>query len=114
MKIMEALRMHEDRGKLKTIGKMKKNYVELKRFEMEDNAWISKVIIGDIREIIDELSSNVSDCIITLPPYWMQRDHDNPKQIVRIVRRGEYPGIRSLLGFTEHLLCNERDGKGGK
>jgi len=83
VKVMETLRMHENNGKLKTIEEIKKNYAELKKFKMKDGVWIPKVIIGDVREIVNKLPNNFIDCIITSPPYWMQRDYGHPKQIGR-------------------------------
>ena len=54
--------------------------IKWKRF---NNSWIPKVIIGDVRKIIPKLPDNFIDCVITSPPYWMQRDYKHPDQIGR-------------------------------
>jgi DNA modification methylase len=38
-------------------------------------------MIGDVREVVKILPDNFVDCIITSPPYWMQRDYNHPNQI---------------------------------
>jgi DNA modification methylase/DNA-directed RNA polymerase subunit RPC12/RpoP len=47
------------------------------------DSWIPKVVIGDIRKVIPLLPDNFIDCVITSPPYWMQRDYGHPLQIGR-------------------------------
>jgi len=45
--------------------------------------WVPKVVVGDARKIIPNLPNNFIDCVITSPPYWMQRDYGHPNQIGR-------------------------------
>jgi len=49
----------------------------------EGGKWIPKVIVGDARKVIPRLPDNFIDCVITSPPYWMQRDYGHPNQIGR-------------------------------
>jgi DNA modification methylase len=70
-------------------------------FKRQEGFWIPKVILGDVREVIDFIPDNFIDCIITSPPYWMQRDYGNPAQIGRESRPEEY--IREIVGVFERL-----------
>jgi DNA modification methylase len=53
------------------------------KFKKLGDVWIPKVILGDIRRVAHCLPDVFIDCIITSPPYWMQRDYDHPNQIGR-------------------------------
>ncbi|MEM3011624.1 MAG: DNA methyltransferase, partial [Candidatus Bathyarchaeia archaeon] len=55
----------------------------LKKFKKLGDIWVPKVIVGDIRKVAHYLPDNFIDCIITSPPYWMQRDYNHPEQIGR-------------------------------
>jgi DNA modification methylase len=55
----------------------------LKKFKKLDDIWVPKIIVGDIRKVVHRLPDNFIDCIITSPPYWMQRDYSHPEQIGR-------------------------------
>jgi len=50
-------------------------------FKKVNGSWMPKVIIGDVREVCEHLPENFIDCIVTSPPYWMQRDYKHPAQI---------------------------------
>jgi DNA modification methylase len=63
---------------------------ELRRFEKAEGSWLPKVILGDIRKIATHLPDNSVDCIVTSPPYWMQRDYTHPDQIGREETPEEY------------------------
>jgi DNA modification methylase len=52
-------------------------------FKKINGCWMPKVIFGDIMGIADYLPNNFIDCVITSPPYWMQRDYKHPAQIGR-------------------------------
>lgn len=41
----------------------------------------ARVIVGDAREAVKRLEPESIDCIVTSPPYWMQRDYGDPNQI---------------------------------
>jgi len=50
--------------------------------EHEENIFSSsKVIVGDARDIVRELDSNIFDCVVTSPPYWGLRDYGVGGQI---------------------------------
>jgi DNA modification methylase len=53
----------------------------LREWERVNGAWVPKVIVGDVRKIINQLPDNFIDCVITSPPYWKQRDYGHPDQI---------------------------------
>jgi hypothetical protein len=40
-----------------------------------------RILIGDCRERLRELPEASVDCVVTSPPFWRQRDYDNPKQL---------------------------------
>lgn len=44
-------------------------------FNKIGESWIPKVILGDVREVAKLLPNDFIDCVITSPPYWMQRDY---------------------------------------
>ncbi|OYT55494.1 MAG: site-specific DNA-methyltransferase [Desulfurococcales archaeon ex4484_217_2] len=56
---------------------------EIKKWKRYNGKWVPKVIVGDVRKIIPKLPNNFIDCVITSPPYWMQRDYGHPDQIGR-------------------------------
>ncbi|QET64913.1 DNA-methyltransferase [Citrobacter werkmanii] len=65
---------------------MKKYSNNLDLFEqteqcIESNSRSCKIIVGDAREVIQELDSNIFDCVVTSPPYWGLRDYGNRGQI---------------------------------
>jgi len=70
-------------------------------FKRQEDVWIPKVILGDIREVIDFIPDNFIDCIITSPPYWMQRDYGHPHQIGREGSPEEY--VREIVSIFERL-----------
>jgi DNA modification methylase len=53
----------------------------LREWKKADGSWIPKVVIGDVRKIVNQLPDNFIDCVITSPPYWKQRDYGHPDQI---------------------------------
>lgn len=71
------------------------------KFKKEDEKWIPKVIIGDIREIVEKMPDNSIDCIMTSPPYWMQRDYEHAEQIGREETPEEY--TREIATIFENL-----------
>lgn len=66
---------------------MKKN---IEKFNRVGDTWIPKVILGDIKRVVEILPENFIDCIITSPPYWMQRDYPHQDQIGREETPEEY------------------------
>jgi len=70
-------------------------------FKRSGDVWVPKVIIGDIRRIVEYLPDNFIDCIITSPPYWMQRDYKHPDQIGRENKPEEY--VKEIINIFEKL-----------
>lgn len=59
-------------------------------WKSHNDSWVPKVIIGDVRKVIPLLPDNYVDCVVTSPPYWMQRDYEHPQQIGRESSPEEY------------------------
>jgi DNA modification methylase len=56
-------------------------------------------MIGDIRKLVKFLPDNFIDCVITSPPYWMQRDYGHPDQIGREQTPEEY--VKAIANVFE-------------
>jgi DNA modification methylase len=74
---------------------------ELFRFVKQGDVWIPKVMIGDIRKLADLLPDSFIDCVITSPPYWMQRDYKHPNQIGREETPEQY--VKTIANVFELL-----------
>ncbi len=70
-------------------------------FRKYKGTWIPKVIVGDAREVVSYLPENFVDCVITSPPYWMQRDHKHPRQIGRETTPEKY--VKEVVKLFERL-----------
>ena len=70
-------------------------------FRRFSGVWMPKVILGDAREVVRHLPDGFVDCVITSPPYWMQRDHRHPRQIGREETPEEY--VREIVALFENL-----------
>jgi DNA modification methylase len=70
-------------------------------FEYLEGFWVPKVILGDVRKVIDFIPNNFIDCIVTSPPYWMQRDYKHPDQIGRENTPEEY--VKEIVNVFERL-----------
>jgi DNA modification methylase len=70
-------------------------------FKRLEDVWVPKVILGDIRRVIDFIPDNFIDCVITSPPYWMQRDYKHPDQIGREDTPEEY--VKEIVSVFERL-----------
>jgi len=78
------------------------SYADVWKFKKVDAIWMPKVIIGDIRKVIDQyMPDNFIDCVITSPPYWMQRDYKHPNQIGREEKPEEY--VKEVATVFENL-----------
>jgi DNA modification methylase len=80
---------------------MESQYTKIWDFKKSDGTWIPKVLIGDVREVIEYLPENFIDCVITSPPYWMQRDYKHPAQIGREKSPEDY--VKEIAGVFEKL-----------
>lgn len=86
----------------------------LKEFQKVGDTWIPKVMLGDVREIVHYLPDNFIDCVITSPPYWMQRDYGHTNQIGREPTPEEYveeiatvfEGLHPKLKKTSAVFLN--------
>jgi len=69
-----------------------RDYVKnsIKKFNRSGDIWIPKVVLADIKKVAKTLPENFVDCIITSPPYWMQRDYTHPDQMGREDTPEEY------------------------
>ncbi|MEM3806149.1 MAG: site-specific DNA-methyltransferase [Desulfurococcus sp.] len=70
-------------------------------WKSHNDSWVPKVIIGDVRKVIPLLPDNYVDCVVTSPPYWMQRDYEHPQQIGRESSPEEY--TREIVKVFEML-----------
>ena len=52
----------------------------MKTYLSERERYVS-VYVGDVKKALHFLPDNIVDCVITSPPYWKQRDYNNPLQI---------------------------------
>jgi DNA modification methylase len=77
------------------------NYENIWVFNKVGESWIPKVILGDVREVAKRLPDNFIDCVITSPPYWMQRDYEHPNQIGREKTPEEY--VKQIVGVFQIL-----------
>jgi len=81
---------------------LEKEKVEnIKTFRKIGDTWRPKVILGDIRKVVECLPENFIDCIITSPPYWMQRDYNHPNQIGREETPEKY--VEEIATIFENL-----------
>ncbi|MBP2322678.1 DNA modification methylase [Kibdelosporangium banguiense] len=46
-----------------------------------DELPLGEVLVGDVRDRLDELPNAAVDCVISSPPYWAQRDYSHSGQI---------------------------------
>jgi DNA modification methylase len=78
-----------------------KNHKKIWQFQRVGDSWIPKVVLGDIRKIARHIPNNFIDCVITSPPYWMQRDYKHPDQIGREKTPEEY--VKEIAKVFENL-----------
>jgi DNA modification methylase len=75
--------------------------VDFGKFRRIGEAWVPKVLMEDIRKIGPCLPDNFVDCVITSPPYWMQRDYNHRDQIGREETPEKY--VEEISGVFERL-----------
>lgn len=75
-----------------------------------DNAqWVNSIIQGDALETLRRLPSASVNCVVTSPPYYMQRDYSAPHQIGNEQSPSEY--VQKLQGvFSECRRVLKDDG----
>jgi len=102
---MNKLQNAVPRSKLKNetdLFSMKEDEAEgIGKFKKIGDVWVPKVILGDIRKVLGYLPDNFLDCVITSPPYWMQRDYNHPNQIGREETPEKY--VEEIATVFEHL-----------
>lgn len=59
---------------------------------IENAAWVNSIICGDATQALKQLPAESVDCIVTSPPYYMQRDYSVPLQIGNESKPCEYVG----------------------
>lgn len=70
---------------------------------------MNEILVGDCRERLPEIPSESVQAIITSPPYWNQRDYQNPKQIG--MEKTPELFTETLRGvFAEGKRCLKSDG----
>ena len=72
---------------------------------MESVEWADSIIHGDATQILNQLPASSVDCIVTSPPYYMQRDYKMPLQIGNEVSPAEYVGsLRNVFAECHRVL----------
>lgn len=59
----------------------------------------SRILCGDAREMLSELPAGSADTVVTSPPYYRQRDYEDPRQIGTEETPEEY--VSSLVGIMQ-------------
>jgi len=76
---------------------------------VQSEQWVNSVIHGDARAILQELPACSIDCIITSPPYYLQRDYRASTQVGSEKSPTEY--VRNLQTvFSECRRVLKKDG----
>jgi site-specific DNA-methyltransferase (adenine-specific) len=71
--------------------------------------WVNSILNGDAANVLAQLPSSSVDCIVTSPPYYLQRDYSTPVQIGNENTPDEY--IKNLLKvFKECHRVLKEDG----
>ncbi len=66
--------------------------------------WVNSIIQGDTKVILRQLPNASMDCIVTSPPYYLQRDYNTDTQIGNEELPEEY--IQNLrLIFWNVIAC---------
>jgi len=55
--------------------------VKAKNLSTQHDEWLNSILHGDARKVLSQLPEESINCIITSPPYYMQRDYGTPEQI---------------------------------
>ena len=76
---------------------------------IQGEQWVNSIIHGDARTILQELPTSSINCIITSPPYFLQRDYNASVQIGSEKSPEEY--VRNLQAvFSECRRVLKEDG----
>ena len=71
----------------------------------KNEQWVNSIIHGDARTILQNLPSSSVNCIITSPPYYLQRDYDTSVQIGSEKSPEEYvQNLRTVFSKCRHIL----------
>lgn len=71
----------------------------------ENIKWADSIIHGDATHILNQLPQSSIDCIVTSPPYYMQRDYKMPMQIGGEASPAEYvENLRIIFAECRRVL----------
>jgi site-specific DNA-methyltransferase (adenine-specific) len=71
----------------------------------ENEQWVNSIIHGDARTLLQNLPSSSVNCIITSPPYYLQRDYDTSVQIGSEKSPEEYAeNLRAVFSECRRIL----------
>ncbi len=74
----------------------------------QHEVWLNSIIQGDARTSLRELPDSAIDCIVTSPPYYLQRDYSTPFQIGNEESPDEYiHNLRSVFIECYRVLRDE-------
>lgn len=72
------------------------------------NQWLNTIINGDALEILQTLPNESINCIITSPPYYMQRDYSTPIQLGNEKTPDEYiNSLKNVFHECRRVLKND-------
>ncbi len=72
---------------------------------IENAVWVNSIICGDAAHILNQLPTESVDCIVTSPPYYMQRDYSVPMQIGNESAPREYvENLRQVFSECRRVL----------
>lgn len=72
-----------------------------------ENQWVNTIMHGDALEVLQTLPSESINCIITSPPYYMQRDYSTPIQLGNEKTPNDYVhNLRNVFRESQRVLKN--------
>ena len=72
------------------------------------NQWLNSIINGDALKILQTLPNESINCIITSPPYYMQRDYSTPIQLGNEKTPNEYVSrLKNVFHECNRVLKND-------
>lgn len=81
--------------------------LELHKVSATENQWVNTIMHGDALEVLQTLPSESINCIITSPPYYMQRDYSTPIQLGNEKTPNDYVhNLRNVFRESQRVLKN--------